>query len=509
LTAGCLAILVGASERYLITRSHLGIYNNVGLTIGYSWTRKEDSTHFVLLKSIIHLAIARAIAEHPCLSVVPAGEETNDPYYTRLPIINLGHAVSFIQRRTSYNGNEDLELDEILQGQHNAPFLHSDIDLPYWRLLILTHPGDDSDFFAAFIFHHAICDTRSAVLFHQTFGEEFTRANAELQIPSAPPADLVITPQITMLPSIESLTSFPLSPDFKNNFISSVQKPTSHFDHVWTGEPGRLPVQTRFCSLCIPASTTCQLVCACKEHGTTVTAAIQTAVASVLFASLPPWFTTLNCDGAISLLNLLPNPPISSSTMGVFVRPFPETHQREALSSKNDQFQANANVSSSFSDPTASSFWSEARRSRQNLKNILTEPNTDNPFIAMTLLAEMNISLSEYMLSKLGKKRPVSYEVSNIGTVTRRKQDDAEEGARVLEMGRTVFSQSAVANNAPLKISVATGGDGRLNLGFTWQAGSVVAVAGDEDHKEEDNFVVEGLIRGVRRFLEGIVGGSA
>lgn len=106
----------------------------------------------------------------------------------------------------------------------------------------------------------------------------------------------------------------------------------------------------------------------------------------------------------------------------------------------------------------------------------------------------------------MGKKRPVSYEVSNIGTVVPRDQLDTEEGARALEMGRAVFSQSAAASSTPLKISVVTGGDGRLNLGFTWQVGSVSAAAGDRGHAEE-KFVVEGLIGGVASFIGWLIGG--
>jgi hypothetical protein len=485
----------GASERYLIVRANLGIYNNVGLTIEYSRTRKDESTPIVPLKSVVYSAIARTIAKHACLSFVPTGKETNDPYYLRLPFINLDHAVSFTERRTPIDRIEDLELDEFLQDQHNKPFLHSDINLPYWRLFILTPPGNGPDFFAAF--HHSLCDTRSALLFHQTFTEAFTRAEAELQTRSAPPIGLAITPEIALPPPIESLTSFPLSSDFKSNFVSSARKPTPLPNHVWTGEPARLPVQTRFRSLCIPASTTGEMVRACKENGTTVTAAVQAAVATVLFSLLPSTFTTLNCDGAISL----PNPPISSSTMGVFVRSFSEHYQREDLFTKEDECREDPNCSCS-----VSCFWFQARRSLQNLKLIIADPTTDNPLIATTLLAEMGIGIDEYMLSKIGKKRHVSYEVSNIGTVVQQKYYDGEKQASVLEMGRTIFSQSAVAITTPLKISVATSVDGRLNLGFTWQVGGVVAVAAGQYYDEEEVFVVEGLIKGLRAFIERIVG---
>lgn len=365
----------GASERYLISRSHLGIYNSVGLTIGYSRTWKEDSVSAVPFKSIIHLAVTKAIAENPCLSFVPAGEETNDPYYVRLRTINLDHAISFIKRRAPCGDDEDLEIDELLQEQHNRPFQHSHTDTPYWRLFILRPPGDNLHFVAVFIFHHSICDTRSALLFHQNFTEAFTRAEAELQTSSAQLINHLVTPsEVAMPPSIESLISFSLSHTFKRTFISGAQNPTPVPDHVWTGEPAFLPVRTRFQSLCISASATGRLVGACKENETTVTAAIQTAAASVLFSLLPPAFTTLNCDGAISFRHLLPNPPISSSMMGVFVRPFSHHYQREGLSGRGGKSHGDADGSSSSRDSTASSFWSEARRSRQHLKRLSQIP---------------------------------------------------------------------------------------------------------------------------------------
>jgi Alcohol acetyltransferase len=191
--------------------------------------------------------------------------------------------------------------------------------------------------------------------------------------------------------------------------------------------------------------------------------------------------------------------------MGVYVRPFSEHYQREALLTKGGECRENPKSSCSFPDSTASSFWSQARRSLQNLKKILSDPTADNPLAATTLLAETDIGLDEYMLSKIGKKRQVSYEVSNIGTFVQQEHYDGKE-VSVLEMGRAIFSQSAVAMTTPLKVSVATGVDGRLNLGVTWQAGGVVTVAGDQDYKQEEIFVVEGLIRGLRTFIEQIVG---
>ena len=130
---------------------------------------------------------------------MPAGEGSNQPYFVRLPAINLDHTVFFVERHTPYNGEKEHELDELLQRQHNAPFTHADGDRPIWRLFILAHSGDDLDFFAAFIFHHAICDTRWALIFHQIFAEACTLAEAELQTSSAPPNELVVTHQ-TALP---------------------------------------------------------------------------------------------------------------------------------------------------------------------------------------------------------------------------------------------------------------------------------------------------------------------
>ena len=93
-------------------------------------------------------------------------------------------------------------------------------------------------------------------------------------------------------------------------------------------------------------------------------------------------------------------------------------------------FRVDTNNIVSDLDTFTSRFWSEACRSRQALQSILVDPDVDNPLTATELLGDMNVSLDEYLLSKLGKRRPVSYEVSNIGIVVQRPQADGENNDR-------------------------------------------------------------------------------
>ncbi|KAG7144595.1 alcohol acetyltransferase crmB like protein [Verticillium longisporum] len=57
------------------------------------------------------------------------------------------------------------------------------------------------------------------------------------------------------------------------------------------------------------------------------------------------------------------------------------------------------------------------------------------------------------------------------------------------EIGRVLLSRSAVASGAAITVSIATGGDGSLSVGFSWQEG----VVGQD--------VIDKLREGVRGFF--------
>jgi hypothetical protein len=87
------------------------------------------------------------ILNQPALSSVPIGEDTPTPHFARLPTIDPYQVVKFVKRKypvpgKDTNSSDDVELDELLEVQHNTSF--TDTTKPFWRLIILFTSSTDS-----------------------------------------------------------------------------------------------------------------------------------------------------------------------------------------------------------------------------------------------------------------------------------------------------------------------------------------------------------------------------
>ena len=132
------------------------------------------------------------INRHPILSAIPIDEDSAHPYFARLPSINLEEAVTFLIRRDPLQGkNEaDIELDALLQNQHNLSFKARYGEMPFWRLIILMNPrpmtGSGVEFTASFMFHHALGDGGSGMIFHKHFLSALLSNSPPLTITTIP-----------------------------------------------------------------------------------------------------------------------------------------------------------------------------------------------------------------------------------------------------------------------------------------------------------------------------------
>jgi hypothetical protein len=158
----------GRLETYSTARHHLGYYNNVAVTVTYS----SPSTSNTSLESLIFSALRQVIAKHPNLSVIALDEDKSHPqvYFARLPSIDLRKCVEFPVRKgpISSDGEIDGDLEQVIAEQHSRNFKDDLGTKPFWRLVVLTSPNDKSTFTATWVFHHALSDGASALLFHET-----------------------------------------------------------------------------------------------------------------------------------------------------------------------------------------------------------------------------------------------------------------------------------------------------------------------------------------------------
>lgn len=419
-----------------------------------SYTLSERTS--LPLKHYIYEACKTVVGQHPILSAIPVHENSNDPQFVRLPEINLDRCVFFHDRRhgvpdglsdsSSSQGSDahgDADLDELLTIQHNTPF---EPPHPFWRLCVLMDVAHPHYVTAAFVFHHAIGDGTSGMAFHRTFHQALSQAvstASDLDVTS-----IIQSPSAPLLPSVEALHPMPVSIFHVLTVLFKEKVWSSRDPGLWTGSKISVPLDNRVRHFALSPSNSLGFVDACRANGTTVTAALQTLVAGVLFSHLPNNFTNLKCAGAISTRRWLPD-VIDDDSIGVFVQDLKEDYSRQ-------HFQ------------TERLPWSEAQRSRKTIEQVLALKGKN---AGPNMLRYINNYQRELFLPKVGKERASTYEVSNLGVF--RSRDTKDDKGPSVGIGRMVFTQSANVSGSAFEVSAVSGKDGCLVLCFSWQNGVV------------------------------------
>lgn len=406
----------------------MGIYQNVGLTARYN-----RSTETPVKPALFH-ALSNLISNHPILSAVPLAVETPNPYFVRLPEIRLDEVVTFVTRNVDASNPYWREtLDKTLEEQHNSPFLFDrERPLPFWRISVLESEDTPSSFTLVFMFHHALMDTKSAMSFHDELETHMNQVDVDLHC--GEPMSSIRTPSDALVPPLEELYTLPISEGFLRS-RENYKEPSSD---SWTGSPQSTPVTTRFSSLWLSVSHTRTLAALSRKEGSSVTAVLQTLIATCLFSVVAPEYKTLQADCAVSLRGFLPH-PVSTSTMGCYAGSISTVYQRAPFD------------------------WNEARRTKAVINDAMALKGGDMGVGYLRFIGNQH----HWMLQKLGRKRMAAFELSNVGV------GSPLPNRACFGVESMLFSQSSSACSAAIKISAVTGRDGRLALGFTWQEGVV------------------------------------
>lgn len=416
------------------------------------------------------------------LSVIPVQEDKSYPevYFARLPSIDLHTCVEFWGRKKSVaNGERDEELDQVLEEQHNRDFKHDVGSKPFWRLVVLHEPSKPGTLTVVWVFHHALADGTSALVFHQTLVSALQAIP-----PETPETDIsIVKPQDTpLLPPLDELHPLPISALFILKTLLGLWFP-SYFaarpQKLWTGGPvsdDPSLLQTKLLSLVLLASTTKKLLELSRANKTTMTGTLQCIVASAVLANLDPEkYERVKGDGPISMRRFMKwdggnieDEFVSGITAYTYV------HTRRASS---------APVSSSFS-------WNDARGVCTAINKELDKKGHDS---VVGLLRWVN-DIHKYFTDQVGKERSNTFEMSNIGVYREKKGgDDGESGWKI---GRCVFSQCPNVTGAAFATNWVTGGDGCAVVTFTWHEG---IVEGD---------VMEKVIKSVEEEVEKLLRGT-
>ena len=430
----------------------LGVFKNVGVSAEYS---AQNTNH--PLETLIYRALGSVIAAHPILTAIPIDEDTPSPYYVRIPYLDLRQCVTFVSSKSdveSNNSSNNVELDALLEREHNTDFKARSGELPFWRVVVLYSP---STFTVAFIFHHAISDGTSGLAFHRhllSALQDVLLAPEPLENDASDLIHIIRAPESPLLPSLESVHELPFSREHLLR-VSNKEKLPGAPTNTWTGSQCSDSPDlstSRFQSFTMSPTTTQKLVTASRKNSTTITGLIDAIIAAALFANLPKEYDSLRSDGAISFRRHLPHHIVDENSLGTWTSRYVVDHARAADGD-----------SVSPDDAPDLALWDEARRIRKIIQSVLEKDGADSSVGLLRYVKDC----SAMNKKKLGKPRAESFESSNIGVF---KQNGRTEVCRV---GRMVFSQSADIVGAAFEASIVTGGDGSMTIGISWLDGPI------------------------------------
>ncbi|KAM0272548.1 hypothetical protein ACHAQH_008684 [Verticillium albo-atrum] len=413
-------------------------------------------------------AIREVIRKNPILFAVPINEDAVDIYFASLPRIDLTRSITFVKRTKPFPtaaNRKDEELDALLEKQHNTSFKAEYGTLPFWRLIVLEDAGSSQEFTASFIYHHAIGDGVSGLVFHNAFRAALEAASSSADAAGSE-SEATIAPDesISLLPPLEELHPLPINP--------APASPPGPQVRQWTGNPIRAPCESRWSSLHLSPTASQGFFRACKEKGLSVTSGLSSIIATVLFRALPPTTEAITCIVPVSLRPWLrlPREDADGAIGTYFDATKVQIARPDGSSDSADVWAASQTVSKAIND------------------YLLNVSPTGEPYTAVAPFKGIE-DVSAIFNSLIGQPRDAALEVTNVGLLAP-IAESKDGNAPIWQIGRTLLSRSAVVSGAAVTVSVATGGDGSMSVGFSWQDGVV----------EQD--VIDKLREGVRGHFE-------
>ncbi|UKZ67702.1 uncharacterized protein TrAtP1_008860 [Trichoderma atroviride] len=444
---------LGKLEQVSATCHHLGFFNNVGLSVHYRLSRLFPPIAFDLC-DLIHLAVGNVVQKYRILSAIPINEDTPDAHFASLLSVDLSRSIKFLTRSKPWNDlgeAEDRELDAILEDQHNTDFKTGYGTEPFWRIIVLQSAEQKMDFTVSFIYHHAIGDGVSGLVFHKTFHDA-------LEVFSSTPAPCLrreetVVPKedAKILPALGQLHPLPINPAPPANATGSFNQ--------WTGNCIQHPCKSRWTSLHLPPIVSNSFFLKCKQNGLSVTSVVSSTLATVLFDILPLDVGALTCIIPINLRPWLQLPrEVGDDALGTY---FDATR---VLFKRPERIPNNPH--------SANDVWIAARKVSGIVNDYLSNVSpSGEPYTAVSTL-ETIPDVSTIFKPMIGEPRDAAFEVTNVGIFPTRATPETNE-ASIWQVGKVVLSRSSLVTGAAVTVSVATGGDGSMTIGYSWQEGVV------------------------------------
>ncbi|KAF4981259.1 hypothetical protein FZEAL_2885 [Fusarium zealandicum] len=446
------------NEMRTIAREDAGYYHAVIIGAVYELRDldiKSRSSYFHPLR--------RCIETHPFFSVTVGDKDTDKAFYQRVASVNLEDHISIIDD-PAVSTDPLGAIGKSLEPELDLPFLAG---IPPWRIVVL--PLQPSQCFIAFSFSHMIGDGPTGVAFHKTFlaGCRETPESKPSSV-ITPPANPLSAPFDTpeRLPISWSFLLAPFIANFIPHFIVKLLglrvSGSSVDEGTWTGAPMFFDPETYQNKLRIrevEAPLLENAVQASRDHDAKLTGTIHNLIARALSKAIPaPNITNFVSQTAINMRRSI---GISNDVTGNFASGCYVAYPR-----------------SNATGPLTEEEWASASSSTKEFATSAHKLEDQ----AIGLLRYLP-SIRKWTLTKLGKQRDSSFDMSNVGSF------DASEGASTADqeqarITKMVFSQPGQVISCPIAFNFVAVKGGSLVYTVTWQPGALgLGVSEEEEEK--------------------------
>ncbi|KAJ5640846.1 alcohol acetyltransferase [Penicillium herquei] len=462
------------NDKRTLVRHSLGFYR--ALILNGLYTLHDTEPFDVKDASYFIPALKHCIAVHPILSAAVQDQDTETPRFVRPASLNIQNHVELVDTALSAelsSGDEFSLITQITKGVHDKVFPKVD-QQPPWKIVVVPLPNKQGEpgpqrVYIIFAYSHSHGDGKSGLSFHRTFleglkmGESRYDRNPIYQPPSSP-----------LPPPLEEACKLPISWSYllqtfvKSAIPDTVQRllsfQSSGTPNIWTGQPTSYdPSNFRTGSevLIIKKAQLDSILQICREHKARFTGVFNHLLVSVVDNILPKDTParTFHGDIVVDLRSLIPA-----------FAPNDMTNSVSAMYETSTPSQRSSHLGSAAGLKYSDAFWESARETTSRLAEC-ANTLSDQPIGLMPYVGKFR----PWLLGKLGKKRDLSYEISNL-VVFDPQAGGLSETASDIEskdwnIERMIFSQPADVTGAALSFQLVSMKGGDMIITLNWQLG--------------------------------------
>lgn len=417
------------------------------------------------MQRVVEEAVARLILRLGGLRVGITDEDSNKACFIQVPSMDLDDFIKWNTIAVNSSAEYDQQVLQVVKCRLQQLWPNI-ANRPPWQLLVvqneLAGASENVVLDVIFAVHHALSDGKSTTVFHS----ELLR---ELNSPSGPTPgltkhSLIFDSRPLLAPSQEDLVRPTISWSFFlktlwSEFAPSWAKPKAP-PEPWTGklitpDPHRLHLR----AVTIAPNTVTRLIAACRAHGTTLTGILHILVLASFARQVPEEVaSSFSGETPISLLPWAKLPPGSDMDLTRVLTDLTTGTKRvwEAA--------IVAGIRSRYGKVTANAeeelIWPLAVTWRNEMKAKVAKLPNDDVVGLMHYITDFR----QRWLSKVGKARDATWDLSNIGTIR-----GHSGGGGPWSIQRSLFTQPVPVAGAAVGVNVASVDGGPVNLVLSWQ----------------------------------------